>query len=132
MNQLERLGGTDRHTGRLSIRASLPAPEGRVEAQVAFGGFLLVRIPDCPARPLRAVLDTPFAADAFVLVNHPDIPVSGIDMRSADRTILNAQRRDALPADGHTDVERIFGERGGVADDLNPGQRGIRLPLVAG
>ena len=110
MDQLERLGGADSYTRLLSIGSALPAPVGCVDAQVAFGGFALKRIPDRPMRPLRAGLDARLAANAFVLINDPDIAMRSVHVSSLDRTILDAERRNALPADGHINVERILRE----------------------
>jgi len=62
MDNPERLGRAARNTGGFSIGTPLFAPEGRIDAQVALGGFVLVGIPDRSARPLRAELDAPLAA----------------------------------------------------------------------
>jgi hypothetical protein len=43
-------------------------------------------------RPLRTGLDTRPAADAFILIDHPNIAVLSIHMRGSDRTILDAER----------------------------------------
>lgn len=75
MDQLERLGGADRHACRLSPGAAFFAPVGCVDAQVAFGRFVLVRIPDCPVRPLRTGLNISFAAYALGLIDLPHIAV---------------------------------------------------------
>jgi hypothetical protein len=82
-------------------------------------------------RPLRTGLNTPLAANALVLIYHSDITVLNIHMSGSDRAILDAERRNALPAYGHNDVERIFRERRSIPDDLNTGQGRIRLPLMA-
>jgi hypothetical protein len=121
VNQFERPGGTDIHACLLSIGPALLAPVGRIDAQVALGGFVLEWIPDCSMRTLRTELNALFAANAFLLIDHPDIPVLRIDVRGAHRTILDAERRNTLPANGHIDVERIFGERWSITDDLNSG-----------
>ena len=98
MHQLERVGGTDAYTRLLSVGAALLAPMGRVEAQVALRRFMEIRIPNRAMGPLRAGLDASLAANAFLLIDHPDIAMLGVDMRGAGRTILHAQWRDALPA----------------------------------
>ena len=131
MDQLEGLGGADSHACRLSVGAALFAPVGCVDAQVALGRFVFERIPDRPVRPLRTGLDTPLTADAFGLIDHPHIAVISIHVSGLGRTILDTERRDALPAYSHGDVQRIFRERRSIPDDLNPGQGGIRFPLMA-
>lgn len=110
MYQLERVGGTDAYTRLLSVGTARLAPIGRVEAQVALGGFLKIRIPNRAMGPLRAGLDAALAADTFLLIDHADVAMLGVDMRGARRTILHAQRRDALPARIHHNVERILGK----------------------
>jgi hypothetical protein len=60
--------------------------------------------------PLGTELDAPFAANTFGLIDHTDIAVLCVDVSRAGRTILDAERRYALPADCHNNVERIFGE----------------------
>ena len=90
MNQLQRFGGADSHTRGLSIGPALLAPVGCVDTQVALRGFVLKRIPDRPVRPLRTGLDAHFAADAFFLIDHPDVSVGGIDVGGAGGAVLDA------------------------------------------
>jgi hypothetical protein len=61
-------------------------------------------------RSLRTGLDALLAADAFCLVDDPDIAVLSVDMSRTGGAILDAQRRNALPADRHTNVEWVLGE----------------------
>lgn len=131
MDNPERLGRAARNTGGFSIGPPLFAPEGRIDAQVALGGFVLVRIPDRSARPLRAELDAPPAADAPGLIDDPDIAVFAVNVSGAGRTVLDAEGRYALTAGCHNDVERVPGKRWSIPDNLNSGQGGVRLPLVA-
>jgi hypothetical protein len=82
-------------------------------------------------RPLGTGLDTPFAADAFLLIDHANVTVFRVDVCGAHRTILDAQGRNALPARSHDNVERVLGKRGSVADDLDARQGRIRLALMS-
>jgi len=131
MHQLERVGGTDAYTRLLSVGTARLAPIGRVEAQVALGGFLEIRIPHGAVRPLGTKLDAALAANTFLLIDHPDIAVFRVHMRGAGRTMLHAQRRDALPARIHHNVERIVGEGGSILHNLNAGQGGVSFPLMS-
>jgi len=67
---------------QVSTQAWLPAgppfllQNGGIGAQVAFRGFRFDRIPHGPVRPLRQEFDAHLAADAFRLINSPDIAVA--------------------------------------------------------
>jgi hypothetical protein len=98
VHKLECLSGADFHACLFSIGASLLTPERSVRAQIAFGGFPFCRIPDGPMRPLRTSLDASLAADALFLVDSSDIAVRCINVTGACRTVLNAERRNALSA----------------------------------
>jgi hypothetical protein len=121
VDQFERLGRADGHARRLPLRPAFLAPVWSVDAQVALGGFFLVRIPDRPMGSLRTGLDTPPAADAFSLIDRADIAMFGIYISSPGRAILDAKRRNALSTYGHYNIERILGERWSIPDDLDSG-----------
>ena len=94
----------------MSVGTALLAPVGRIGAQIAFCGFLFRRIPDCPVRSLRTGFNALLAADTFLLVDSPYVAIGSIHVTGARRTILNTQRRDALPAYRHNDIVGIFGK----------------------
>jgi hypothetical protein len=48
-------------------------------------------------RTLRTHLEAFFTANAFGLVDYPDVAMLSVYMGGADRTILDAKRGNALP-----------------------------------
>jgi hypothetical protein len=114
----------------MPVGPSLFTPVWRVNAQVAFHGYIFHKIPDCPVGFVRAGLDTAPAADAFVFIDSPDIAVGNIHMTRACRAILHAQRGDALPAYRHDDVVWVLGKGWSIANYLDSGQRGICHPFM--
>ena len=109
-HQLESLGRADIDTGLVSIRASRPVPVGRIGTQVAFCGFLLLRIPDGPVRSLRTRANASLTTYAFFLVDPSDIAAGGIHVTSARGAILHTERRDTLTANRHNNIVGILGE----------------------
>jgi hypothetical protein len=71
---------------------------------------------------LRTCLDAPLAANAFGLIDHPDIAMRRIDMTGSSRTVLNAQWRHTLATYGHHNVIGIFRKGWSIPDDLYPRQ----------
>jgi hypothetical protein len=109
-DKFECMSGAARNACRFSIRPAFFAPEWGVDTKIAFGRFFLVRIPNRPMRTLRTRLDAFPAANAFGLVDYPDIAMFRINVRGANRAILDAKWGNALTAWCNNNVERILRE----------------------
>jgi hypothetical protein len=90
--------GADLNAGLFSTGPSLFTPVRGIDAQVAFLGFHLFKIPDYPAGLIRAGCNTFLATDALGLVYRSDVAIGCINMIGACRASRNTGREDTLPA----------------------------------
>ena len=123
MNKLQCFYRTAGDTGLLTIGASLPAPVGRVQAEIAFHGYVFTGVPNRSMGPLGAGLDACSATDTLFRIDDPDIAIRTIHMTGAGGAVLHTKRCYALSAYGHCNVIGIFCKRGCIADDLNSRKR---------
>ena len=59
---------------------------------------------------VRTGLDAFLATDTFGLIDPSDVAVAFVYMAGANRAVLHAKRRNALPAYRHDDIVGILGE----------------------
>ena len=57
-----------------------------------FVDFFFAAIPDRPVRPLRTGVDAALAADAFLLVDPPNVAIGSVHVTCAGGTVLDAER----------------------------------------
>ena len=125
-DSLERAGF---HTGLFASGTAFLVPVGRINTEIAFGGFVYILIPDCPMiRLLRTIFEAHLASDAFIAVDPPDIAVGRIYICSSDGAIRNAGRIHALQARRHFEVIRKIAE--GILADLDARKRQVLLSIV--
>jgi len=128
MDQLNRPHGADLHAGLFAVGAAFVYTISCLCAEVALHGYISLRIPDDPARRIRAGVDTFPAAVTQRLIHDPDVAVIAVSSQCAGGAGLYTEGIGALPAD--TDGDVIGKGFECTLHDLNPGKGWIVDPFV--